>query len=302
MNIVNIDTEIIIDPKHERVLKSLGNLQTYKDIPSIDIQRKRVREADIIITYNLQTELMITASHLKMICVSATGYDRVDIAVAKKRNIVVSNCPGFSTEGVAEHTIGLMLSAIRLSSLAQTELRMGTWKSTRYKGFNLNGKTLGVIGFGRIGKRVAEIAQKGLHMKIISINSKDSRKDLEILLKKSDIISVNAPLNNQTRGLISDNEFQLMKKGVVLVNTGRGAIIDEKALVANLLSGKIFAAGLDTFTHEPIEKNNPLLQIPNVTLTPHIAWNTSETEYRLSKMVVDNVRNFIHGKPINVVS
>lgn len=304
MKIVALDN-MYFHASHQKVLKSLGSFIQYTSNPQNEEQTiQRAKDAEIIINFWLKmpASMFTKLPKLRYVCVAAVGYEWIDIEAARKQNIIVSNCPGHNAESVAEHTIGLMIDASRLSTQAQTDLRMGIWKSTHYIGFDLIGKTLGIIGFGKIGKRVAEIAQNGLHMKIISINSKNSRKDLESLLKRSDIISVNAPLNNQTRGLISDKEFHLMKKGVVLVNTGRGAIIDEKALVANLLSGKIFAAGLDTFTHEPIEKNNPLLQIPNVTLTPHIAWNTSETEYRLSKMVVDNVRNFIHGKPINVVS
>lgn len=304
MKIVALDN-MYFHTSHQRELKSLGSFTQYTSNPQNEEQIiQRAKDAEIIINFWLKTSasMFMKLPKLRFVCVAAAGYDWIDLDAARKQKVIVSNCPGHNAESVAEHTIGLMLSAIRLSSRAQTDLRMGEWKSIDYKGFDLIGKTLGIIGFGRIGKRVAEIAQKGLRMKIISINSTSSRKDLETLLKKSDVISINTPLNDQTRGLISDKEFRLMKKGVVLVNTGRGAIIDEKALVANLSSGKIFAAGLDTFTHEPIEKDNPLFQFSNVTLTPHIAWNTSETEYRLSKMVVDNVRSFIHGKPINVVS
>lgn len=304
MKIVALDN-MYFHASHQKVLKSLGSFIQYTSNPQNEEQAiQRAKDAEIIINFWLKmpASMFTKLPKLRYVCVAAVGYEWIDIEAARKQNIIVSNCPGHNAESVAEHTIGLMIDASRLSTQAQIDLRMGLWKSTHYIGFDLTGKTLGIIGFGRIGKRVAEIAQNGLRMKIISINSKNSRKDLESLLKRSDIISINAPLNDQTRGLISDKEFRLMKKDVVLINTGRGAIINEKALITNLSSGKIFAAGLDTFTHEPIEKNNPLFQFPNVTLTPHIAWNTSETEYRLSKIVVDNVRSFIHGKPINVVS
>lgn len=302
MNIVNIDTEIIIDPKHERVLKSLGNLQTYKDIPSIDMQRNRVREADIIIAYNLPTELMITASHLKMICISATGYDRVDIAVAKKRNIVVSNCPGFSTEAVAEHTIGLLLATLRHIPLATSDLKLNKPQTTLYKGFELKGKSLGIIGYGSIGRRVAQIAKDGFGMNILHINSSSSLGNLNSLLKNSDIISIHAPLTDKTRGLIGAKEFKLMKDNVVIINTARGAILDEQAFVSALKNGKVYGSGLDVLIKEPMDITHPLFSFPNVIITHHMGWYTNESEHNLSALITKNIQSFIKGKPINIVS
>ncbi len=221
---------------------------------------------------------------------------------ARKRNIVVSNSAAYCSETVAEHTIGLMLNAARLSSRAEKDLRKGVWQPTQYKGKELFGKTLGILGYGSIGKKVGEIASKGLNMKILYIDDQSSRNDLEKLLKGSDVVAVELPLNDETRGFLGKEEFNLMKEDIIVVNTGRGAVIDEKALVENLKSGKIFAAGIDVFAKEPIDKNNPLLKFQNVTLTPHIAFNTQESQKNLSKIVVDNIIAFIKGKPINVVN
>ncbi len=166
----------------------------------------------------------------------------------------------------------------------------------------LHEKTIGIIGYGRIGKRVGEIAEKGFGMKILFANSSTSREEFENLLKTSDVISINAPLNEKTKGLIGIKEFNLMKTGIVIVNTGRGAIIDEIAFAKSLKSDKVSAAGLDVLKDEPMNLKSPLFSFPNVVITPHIAFNTKESTKRLSKIVTDNIINFLEGHPANVVS
>ena len=178
----------------------------------------------------------------------------------------------------------------------------GKWTPTKFKGKELKEKILGIIGYGSIGRRVAEIAKKGFDMKIIYINSKSSRIEFENLLRESDFISINTPLTEQTKGMISKKEFDLMKRGVCIINTGRGAVLDEKLLIDNLKSGKVFAAGLDVFSKEPIEKESLFINNPNISLTPHIGFNTEEAEYSLSQIVVDNIKNFVDGHPINLIS
>ncbi|PJB89523.1 phosphoglycerate dehydrogenase, partial [Candidatus Roizmanbacteria bacterium CG_4_9_14_0_8_um_filter_34_12] len=197
---------------------------------------------------------------------------------------------------------GLLLHSIRKASEAEREIVNGKWTPIKFKGKELRGKTLGIIGYGSIGKRIAEIAKKGFNMKILYINTQSSRTSFEKLLKDSDFISINTPLTKKTKGMISKKEFNLMKKGVSIVNTGRGAVIDEILLINNLKSGKIFAAGIDVFSEEPIEKKHPFFKNPNVTITPHIGFNTEEAEYRLSQIIVDNIKNFVEGHPIHVVS
>jgi len=303
MKIVSVD-KVVIYPKHVRELEKFGEVVIYNDIPDEKEGIKRIKDADIVIDnwYEMPAKVISSAPKLKMICVAATGYEWVDLNETKKRGIIVSNSPGYSTEAVAEHAIGLLLHSIRKASEAEREIVNGKWTPIKFKGKELRGKTLGIIGYGSIGRRIAEIAKKGFNMKILYINTQSSRTSFEKLLKDSDFISINTPLTKKTKGMISKKEFNLMKKGVSIVNTGRGAVIDEILLINNLKSGKIFAAGIDVFSEEPIEKKHPFFKNPNVTITPHIGFNTEEAEYRLSQIIVDNIKNFVEGHPIHVVS
>ena len=304
MKITTIDT-MYLSPEHKRELEKIGEFSYYPNYPKNDGEAiTRCKDSDIIINfwYKMPQPLFDSLPKLKYIVVAAVGYEWVDMNAAKSHKIQVSNCPGHNGEAVAEHSIGLMLSAARFSFQSVLDLKKGLWENLRYKGKELKGKTLGIVGFGFIGRRVAEIAHNGLGMNIQFINSKSDSKELESILKESDVISVNTPLNESTRNLLSHREFDLMKPGVIIVNTGRGAVINQEALIDNLKSGKIFAAGLDVFANEPIKKGNKLLSFTNVICTPHMAWNTEETEIRLSEMVVENIKNFIHGTPIHLVS
>ena len=304
MKIVNPDY-MFFAPEHIKELNKLGNFVRYMDDPKDrDEVVERTKDADIMIGFwvKMDKEMFDELSNLKFICTASVGFDWVDVKAARERGIDVSNCPGHNTESVAEHAIGLMLAASRNTSASIDSLRKGEWKPTGFKGIDLKGKALGVVGYGRIGKRVAEIASKGFGMKILSVNSKSSKKDFEKLLKESDVISINAPINEKTRNLISDNEFKLMKDGVVIVNTGRGAVINEKVFLKYLKNGKVRAAGIDTYEFEPPKKLVPFTKFKNVVATPHISWDTEETDYYLSEMVVENIKAFIKGKPVNVVN
>ncbi len=214
---------------------------------------------------------------------------------------MVSNCPAFCAQDVAEHTIGLMLHATRLASSAERDIRQGIYNPTTYKGKQLKGTKLGLIGYGSIGKIVAQIAQDAFRMSISFVNTKTSRTQFEKVLTDSDVIIITLPLNNSTNRIIGNKEFALMKQGVIVINTGRGAVIDENALIEALKSGKIFTAGLDVLSQEPMDKNNPLFTFPNVTITPHIAFNTESSRVNRSKMATDNIIAFLVGKPQNVV-
>lgn len=303
MKIVVIDS-MYFAPQHIQELMSLGDFVSYPINPKNEKEAlERVKDADIIVNfwYTMPAHFFEVLPKLKMICVAAVGYEWIDVDTAKKYGVTITNCPRHNGEAVAEHTIGLILSAARQVSRADFELRKGNWNSEQYKGKELKGRTLGIIGYGFIGQRVGEIAQKGFGMNLRFINSRSSRKDLEDLLRQSDIISINAPLNRQTKNFLTAKEFDLMKPGVVIVNTGRGAIVDEQALINNLKSGKIYAAGWDTFIQEPLSKTNPLFTCPNIIVTPHIGWNTEESEMRLSQMIVDNIKHYLKGAPQNVV-
>lgn len=290
---------ILLFEEHQQILNDLGELVMYDSVPTSNSEIvRRLKGAEIVIDFwtALPKNVIDQLPQTKMICSAAVGCDWIDVGACQRKGIAVTHCPGHNCESVAEHTLALILSALRKINQATNDTHHGRYHPSGYKGMELQGRTLGVIGYGAIGKRVAEIAQHGFGMKILFTNSTSSRKDLEKLLRVSDVISINAPLNEQTKNLIGANEFNLMKKDVVLVNTGRGGIIDEQALVQAIKSGKVFAAGLDILTVEPFEKNNPLFDFPNVIITPHSAWNTIETDYRLSAQVTEIVSAFIHGQ------
>jgi len=303
MKIISID-KVNLLPIHIKKLKKAGDLFLFDNTPDSKQEAiNRVKQADILLVnlYKISKDILVMAKQLKMIAVFGTGFDFIDIKEAKKKNILVCNAPNYCTESAAEHTIGLILNAIRLASRAERDLRKGIWSPHVYKGYELKGKTLGIIGYGNIGKRVGEIASRGLNMKIRHINSSSNRKNLEMLLRKSDVISINTSLNNKTFNMIEEKEFSLMKEGVVIINTGRASVINNKELVKNLKLGKIFAVGLDVFKKEPIKMTDSLLSFTNVVLTPHMAFKTKESEYRISQTITDNVTSFIKGNPQNIV-
>lgn len=303
MKIVSFDP-ILLFPEHKEALNKLGELILHDTFPKDNNETiERLKDADIVIDFwtAMPAEVISKLTTPKMICSAAAGYDWIDVKAATEKGIKITHCPGHNAESVAEHTVGLMLDAMRLTKKASLEAKDGKYKPDEYKGKELKDSTVGIIGHGAIGKRVEEILTKGFGAKVTFIDSKSSKEDFENLLKTSDVISINAPLNDQTRNMFSFDQFDLMKDGVVIVNTGRGAIIDEAALIKNLESGKVFAAGLDILTQEPFDKNNKLLSMDNVIVTPHIAWNTNETDYRLSAQIVEIVEAFIKGEPKFIV-
>ena len=302
MKIVSVD-KVFIYPEHIKLLEKYGEVIIYKDIPSKDEGIKRIEEAEIVIDnwFDMPAEVIAAAKKLKFISVAATGYEWVDLKEAVKSGVIVSNSPGFSTEAVAEHTIGLLLASSRLVGRAVDDTKKGRWGKDEYRGKELSGKTLGIIGFGTIGRRVGEIAEKGLGMRVLGVTSQSGQDEWDKLLQTSDFISINSPLTEKTKGMIGAKEFDQMKKGVVIVNTGRGAVLDEKSLMSNLKSGKIFASVLDVLIDEPV-KNHPLFSLPNVVITPHIAYDSDESRFRLSEIQVENITAFVEGKPQNVVT
>lgn len=303
VKITLIDTMFLL-PEQVSHLKLLGEFTYFDSIP-VDCgeAKDRIRESDIVINfwYGMSEDLINAAKNLKLICVASTGYDWINIEAARKRGILVCNTPVYS-EPVAEHTIGLMINAIRLASEAERNIRVGKWTPEKYTGKELKNKTLGIIGYGAIGRRVAEIAIRAFEMQVLYINSSSTRSEFEKLLRESDIVSIHLPIKKTTRGMVGKVELDLMKEGVVIINTGRGAVIDEKSLIENLQIGKVFAVGLDSLSKEPMDNNNPLFTFPNVIITPHIAWNTEEADLRLSQGVVENIEAFIKGKPQNIIT
>lgn len=303
MKIVSVD-KVYLYPEHVEELKKIGEVTIYNSVPEKKEGIERIKDAEIVIDnwFPMPEDVILSSPKLKHICVAAIGYEWVDLKQARKQNIIVSNSPRYCTNAVAEHTVGLMLSVSRLALNAIDDIRRGIWGPTKYRGTELSGKTLGIIGFGSIGQQVAKVCQSGFGMKILFVDSHSQEQEWKNLLKHSDIISINLPLIDKTRGLIGKKEIELMKQGVVLVNTGRGAVIDEMELIKNLKSGKIFAVGLDVLAKEPMDGKHQLFSLPNVIITPHIAFNTQESQHNLSQIIVQNIKAFISGKPQNVVS
>jgi len=245
---------------------------------------------------------------LKLIAMYGVGYEWIDVEEAKKRGIVVSATISANSESVAEHTWGMILDlAKKITEFERDTRSKGENNVYSYKGIEVYGKTLGIIGLGQIGKRVARIA-KGFDMKIIGFNR--SKKpvenveivDMENLLKNSDIIALCAPLNKDTENIISKKEIKMMKKDVILVNCSRENLVEKKAVLDAVSDGKIFGYGIETDIFQEISPDDEYFKYPNVLLTPHNAWNTKESVKNNLRIILENVEAFVQGKLINVVN
>jgi D-3-phosphoglycerate dehydrogenase len=222
---------------------------------------------------------------------------------------VVTHVPGYATEAVAEHVFALLLATVRKLRLADEHVRKGEFDWRPFTGRELAGKTLGIIGTGLIGCRVAEIA-KAFKMQILAFDKYPNSKkveeigmkyvDLHTLLKESDFLTLHVTLTSETEKMIGKKEINIMKKGAVIINTSQGKVIDEKALIQSLKSGKISYAGLDVFEEEPPQKNNPLFKLDNTVLSPHIGFHTIEAAKRCTDVCIDNVLKFVEGHQQNV--
>jgi D-3-phosphoglycerate dehydrogenase len=245
----------------------------------------------------MPTELVAQCSSLKHIVFLGTGaasYMNVDELA--QRGITVHTIKGYGDTAVAEHTIALMFTAARSVALMDREVRSGQW--TPREGAQLTGKTLGVIGLGGIGREVARIGQ-GIGMNVIAYNrtarAHDNIKlvDIDTLLREADVVSLNLTLNDETRGILNKERIARMKPGVILINTARGALADEAALIAALECGHIGYAGLDVFHVEPLKPDHPLIRMPNVTLTSHAAFRTPEASMTLLRRAIDIVKKIV---------
>lgn len=237
-------------------------------------------------------EMMAMAKNLKVIARSGTGVDNIDLVAARKKNIVVVNAPGANAESVAEHTLAFMLALARSLVPAVNTLKSGIWAKSDFRGMELSGKTLVVLGAGHIGLRVAELG-RAFGMEVLVFTRGDVLGDM---LPKADFITIHLPLNDETRGMIGAGEFSRMKTTAYLINTARGALIDEQALVLALKNGVIAGAALDVFTKEPLSSESELLKLENVILTPHVAADSREGENRASMMIAQDVDAVLQGK------
>ncbi len=256
----------------------------------------RIADAELVL--NIRSSSKFTANvlaacpRLRVISVWGTGTDHVDLEAAGRRGIAVRNTPGVSAISIAEHTLALLLAAARHIPQADAATRRGEWP--RGQSVELNGKVCGVIGLGAIGRRFAQLAT-GIGMRVVAwtmhprANSEIEMVDLDELYRISDVISIHLRLSAETEGMIAARKFETMKKTAILINTARGAIVDEESLLAALGSGQIAGAGLDVFANEPLPKSHPLTNLPNVVLTPHCAGITPEALEAGLRMAVENV-------------
>ena len=276
---------------------------------------ERIQGANIIVTKEMPVSAEMIQKFpesVKLICEAGTGYNNINLEATRKKGITVCNIPSYSTERVA-HTAIMMI--LNLSSAMQVQMKMlacgnhdNFTRNLQVPHVEVNGKTLGVIGAGHIGRKVIQIAQ-ALDMNIL-VYTRTPREDekgiryvsLEELLKNSDYISMHCPLTESTKHMINKESLSLMKPSAFIINTSRGALIDETALIEALENGTIAGAGLDVQETEPPEENSPLYTMDQVLLTPHMGWKGLETRQRLVSILADNIKQFMEGNPINVVS
>jgi glycerate dehydrogenase len=300
-------------------LAKLGELQVYDRTSCTDDDEIISRIGDAAYVYTNKTPIrkavLDACPGIRFISMLATGYNVVDVAAAKEKGIPVCNIPTYGTAAVAQFAIALLLEICHNIGHHSNAVHNGKWANSAdwcfwdYPLIELEGKTMGIIGLGRIGQRTAAIA-KALGMKVIAYDEhpSDAGKavadyvDLDTLLKTSDVIALHCPLFPSTEGIINKDSISKMKDGVIILNNSRGPLIVEKDLADALNSGKVAAAGLDVVSSEPIKNDNPLLQAKNCFITPHISWAPKESRQRLMDAAVENLRQFLAGTPVNVVN
>ncbi len=293
-------------------LRQFGELTVY-DRTAPDQVIHRIGQADIITTNKvpITAQIMDACPTVKLICCLSTGYNVVDIHAARSRGIPVCNVPAYSTEAVAQFTFGLLLELCHRIGLHDKLVHEGAWSACQDFCFwatpqmELAGKTMGIIGYGRIGQAVGRIA-RAMGMNVLAY-SRTHRTDahyvdLDALLSQSDVISLHCPLFPETEKLINADAIAKMKDGAMLLNTSRGPVIDEAAVAQSLHAGKLRGAAMDVVSIEPIEETNPLLHAPNCILTPHMAWAPAETRQRILTTTAQNIQAFLAGAPVNVVN
>ncbi len=295
------------------ILEPYGSVTVYDRTDSNEESIRRIGDSEIVLVNKtpLPTSVIEACPSIRMIGMLATGYNIVDVDCARAHGIPVCNVPCYSTDSVAQFAIALLLEVCHHCGRHNALVHEGAWTSCQdfclwtTPQIELAGKTLGIIGYGRIGAKTADIA-KALGMRVISFSRSRHEGvacvDLDTLLQEADVISLHCPLFPETKEIINRKNIAKMKDGVILINTARGALLDEQAVADALDSGKIQGAAVDVTTVEPIRKENPLLSAPNCIITPHMAWTPVEARTRLLNTVRDNIKAFCEGRPINVVN
>ena len=311
---VFLDKSTVGEVNYSALNKVLDECAFY-EITDSDTLHSNCADVEVVITNKVKfnEETLRAFPKLKLICLTATGTDNIDLEAAKKLRIAVCNVPAYSTNSVAQHTFALLLALLQSLPNYYEVVQAGEWQ--RRITFNildfpvneLANKTLGIVGYGDIGQQVAKIA-KAFQMQVLLANipgrpPKEGRLALHQLLPKVDYLSLHCPLSNVTYDLIGEKELNLMKPTAFLINTSRGAVINEAALAAALQQGKIAGAGLDVLAQEPPQQDNPLLSLqhPRLIITPHIAWASAEARQRCINIVADNIQSFIEAGQLNRV-
>lgn len=315
MKIVLTDSQTVFDNKvTAEPLNEFGEVKDYGLLRYDEIANAIAKEDIVVCNKTLLNEdTLKSAKNLKYIGLFATGYNNIDIEYCSKHGITVCNAGSYSTNAVAQHTFALILEHFNNTANYNQYVQDGLWKRSKtfspfvYPLSELAGKTIGIVGFGNIGKAVAKIAN-AFEMNVIAYNRSEKSAEnakfvsLEELIESSDIVTVHCPLNAQSENMFNKETFAKMKHGALFVNTARGGVMNENDLYDALNSGHLGGACIDTLKVEPMEQNCILMQAKNCIITPHIAWAPVETRLRLMDIVTSNIRNYLNGTPTNVVN
>lgn len=313
LHIVVLDRNTLVNRPFDfdfpHTLSSYGTTEAHETL-------ERIRGADIVITNKVVISAQAFAENpqLKLVAVTATGVNNVDVEAAKQNGTAVCNIRAYGNESVAEHAFMMMITLMRNLPAYQRDVAAGLWENSPFFCHlgapmrDLNGKTLAIFGRGNIGKTLATYAQ-AFKMNVVFAEHKNAQSvrdgyvSFDEAIRSADVVSLNCPLTPQTANMIGEAELQQMKPGAILINCGRGGLVDEAALVAALKYGQIGGAGFDVLTQEPPRDGNPLLKarLPNLIVTPHIAWASQEAANRLFDILLDNINRFVAGNPQNLV-
>lgn len=313
LHIVVLDRDTLVNRPFDfdfpHTLSSYGTTEAHETL-------ERIRGADIVITNKvvISTQAFAENPQLKLVAVTATGVNNVDVEAAKQNGTAVCNIRAYGNESVAEHAFMMMITLMRNLPAYQRDVAAGLWENSPFFCHlgapmrDLNGKTLAIFGRGNIGKTLATYAQ-AFKMNVVFAEHKNAQSvrdgyvSFDEAIRSADVVSLNCPLTPQTANMIGEAELQQMKPRAILINCGRGGLVDEAALVAALKYGQIGGAGFDVLTQEPPRDGNPLLKarLPNLIVTPHIAWASQEAANRLFDILLDNINRFVAGNPQNLV-
>ena len=313
LHIVVLDRDTLVNRPFDfdfpHTLSSYGTTEAHETL-------ERIRGADIVITNKVVISAQAFAENpqLKLVAVTATGVNNVDVEAAKQNGTAVCNIRAYGNESVAEHAFMMMITLMRNLPAYQRDVAAGLWENSPFFCHlgapmrDLNGKTLAIFGRGNIGKTLTTYAQ-AFKMNVVFAEHKhaetvrDGYVSFDEAIRSADALSLHCPLTPQTENMIGEAELQQMKPGAILINCGRGGLVDEAALVAALKYGQIGGAGFDVLTQEPPRDGNPLLKarLPNLIVTPHIAWASQEAANRLFDILLDNINRFVAGNPQNLV-